>query len=191
MVRLQGELDAVLQENKNLKEESEKSLRVMRKKLNTSQRYDHYATSVHKKAAEADGQVATLEAEKKKLAREKDHLQDSLAHCRAQLQEMQDKYENEENNISYNALLLKVNEYENNPSFRKYKSRRGTALGESIANGQAEQELAALKVAHAKALEKLMTLQEENDDMRQAVSACIGYVALVVALRVHDVLYSM
>lgn len=176
MVRLQGELDAVLQENKTLKEDSEKNLRAMRKKLNTSQRYDHYATNVHKKYAEADSQISALEQDKKKLAREKDQLHDALTHCRAQLHAMQDKYENEENNISYNALLLKVNEYENNSNFRKYKSRRGGGLGDSMMSGgaAAEQELVSLKAAHAKALEKLMTLQEENDDMRQAVSSTVS-----------------
>lgn len=176
MVRLQGELDTVLQENKNLKIEGEKNLRAMRKKLSTSQRYDHYATNVYKKYAETDSQMAILEQEKKKLVREKDHLQDALTHSRAQLREMQDKYENEESNLSYNALLLKVNEYENNPNFKKFmRSRRGgggSSLSESgiTSTTSAEHELSALKSAHAKALEKLLTLQEENDDMRQAVS---------------------
>ena len=63
MVRLQSELDAVMVENRSLREESEKNMRGMRQKLSTSQRYDHYATTVYKKSAEAEARIHSLEQE--------------------------------------------------------------------------------------------------------------------------------
>ena len=157
MIRLQNELDAVLLENKNLREESEKNLRSMRKKLGTSQRYDHYATNVNKKYEEAESKLIQLDNEVKKLAREKEGLQTTLTHTKAQLNELQDKYENEENSLSYNNVLLRyatilyvclsieflvlirrLNELENNPQFKKHQKKFGSSM-RSSKRGESEE----------------------------------------------------
>eukprot|EP01036_Dinobryon_divergens_P024174 gene24174-32599_t len=168
MIKLQSELEAHVNENSNLKNHRHQEERQAVRHRNFTEKYTKDLCATKKKLADVEAKLQASEKQAKQLGRERDVAVTTLAqmksvgsHKEGLLQTTSEMRQSESDNLRRRVLVLEE-------KCKALELEKESILASNI------QEVATLRSAHSKALEMIMTYQEEGDSLRTQLSALQG-----------------
>lgn len=168
MMKLQQQLESVVRQNEELRVSKQQDERQNQRQRSFSEKYSKDLVATKRKLVELEAKVAALEKQNKSLQRERDvavtHLAQYSASSTQKASHLQEHLALRQREVDDLSIRVKIAE-ERNAVLDQEKQ----ALLQST-----HKEMEALRQAHAKALETLMTYQEENDALRGAIYDLTG-----------------
>lgn len=168
MMKLQQQLESVVRQNEELRVSKQQDERQNQRQRSFSEKYSKDLVATKRKLVELEAKVSALEKQNKTLQRERDvavaHLAQHAASSTQKASHLQEHLALRQREVDDLSIRVKIAE-ERNAVLDQEKQ----ALLQST-----HKEMESLRQAHAKALETLMTYQEENDALRGAIYDLTG-----------------